>query len=138
MYFSPDGKRLGSVSYKGVVAIWDLNTGACLQTLNFDLGTTIMNDDWKLRRAQSQCFIANVLQNPGAICEFDISSNNSWLLRRKEPFLWLPPRYRSEYITFAQENIAIVLCHETLLLFSFSLAEMDAEMASNRSSILKV
>lgn len=159
VYFSSDGKRLGSLSKKGIAAIWDLNTGACLQTVdcNFNcdfetlLGKRKTGVEWQeydLLRAQHRFFIINMLQNPGSIPdtihEFDISSNEEWLLRRGEPFLWLPLEYRFESMTFAGGNIAFILSLSssyhwgTLRLFSFSLAELDAEMASNKSSILKV
>lgn len=148
VYFSSDSKRLGSLSREGIVAIWDLNTGACLQTFTPDFEKTFENVDigaWQeyyLERAQLQCFITNMLQDPGsipgAVHEFGIGPGISWLLRRGEPFLWLPPKYRSLDITFSGGNIAILLSRETLVLFSLSLAELDAEMASNRSSILDV
>lgn len=154
VYFSSDGKRLGSLSREGIAAVWDLNTSACLQTVDCPFGYMFrdMRDiEWQeqhLVRTKLQFFIINMLQNPGSkpgtIHEFDISSNDKWLLRRGEPFLWLPLEYRFESMTFAGGNIAFILSLSssyhwgTLRLFSFSLAELDAEMASNKSSILKV
>ncbi|KAH8129977.1 WD40 repeat-like protein [Trichoderma asperelloides] len=146
--FSADSRRLGSVSRNGIAAIWDLNTGECLQTLDFDYKKTFSSAEVEyldvdyLRRAQSPCFITNMMQNPAsihsAIHEFDLSLTSSWLLRRGEPFLWLPPEYRPQGMTFAGGNIAIVNSTNMFLSFCFNLAELDAEMASNRSSILKV
>ncbi|UKZ72225.1 uncharacterized protein TrAtP1_013166 [Trichoderma atroviride] len=148
VYFSSDGKRLGSVSEKGIAAIWDLSTGACLQTLDFKLEhefefRTI--DDWQhidIQQSHFQCFITSMLQDPGsipsAIFEFDVGPSNSWLLRRGEPFLWLPSEYRDIHISYAGGNIAIVPFCRDFFVLSLSLAELDAEMVSNRSSILEV
>ncbi|EHK46065.1 hypothetical protein TRIATDRAFT_220064 [Trichoderma atroviride IMI 206040] len=143
VYFSSDSKRLGSVSEKGIAAICDLNTGACLQTFDFKFGD--MRIDWQeeyLRRSHLQYSVTSMLQDPGsipsAIFEFDCSGDGSWLLRREEPFLWLPSDYRSMEIGFAGGNIAISPPLVGIVLISLSLAELDAEMASNRSSILKV
>jgi WD40 repeat protein len=147
MQFSSDGKRFGAMSNNGIATIWDMDTGACLHTLDFKFreifGTDVLKppvDD--LRRTQSHCFLIKMLQNPdsrhGGIHEFDLSLNKNWLLRRGQPFLWLPPEYRPQDMTFAGGRIAMRLHSETILFLSFCLAELDAEMASNRSSILKV
>lgn len=148
IHFSSDGGRLGSVSEDGEAAIWDLKTNRREQALDFNFTKTFRErrltylEVRYLRHAQSQCFITNMLQDPfsiySAIHEFDLSTNKSWLLRRGEPFLRLPPEYRPKGMTFTGGNIAIVLSTNALLFFCFNLAKLDAEMASNRSSILKV
>lgn len=146
IHFSSDSKRLGYVSENGIAAILDLDTGACLQIHNFNLQKTLPHKETRdlpvdyLQRTQSLCFITNMFQNPGSIYnathEFDL--HQGWLLRRGEPFLSIPPDYWPNRVTFTRGNIAIKIHTEELLLFSFCLAELDAEMASSRSSILKV
>ncbi|KAM0514543.1 hypothetical protein ACHAPE_006839 [Trichoderma viride] len=146
--FSSDGNRLGSLSREGIAAIWDLNTGARLQTFDSGLVRTLSVDNktWPMfiygSRSNVQCSLTIMLQNPDSMpdimLEFDNSPNMQWLVRRGKPFLWLPTEYRSLNFTFAGGNIAIVLSHKKLVLISLSLVELDAEMASNRSSIVKV
>jgi WD40 repeat protein len=147
MHFSSNSKRLGFMSNTGIATIWDLDTGACLHTLDFKFieifETCVLK--WPvngLQRTQSHCFLIKMLQNPDSrhsgIHEFDLSLNKNWLLRRGQPFLWLPPEYRPRDMTFAGGRIAMKLRTEMILLLCFNLAQLDAEMAFNRSSILEV
>jgi hypothetical protein len=41
-------------------------------------------------------------------------------------------------MTFTGGSVAMLVYDSSLVLFGFDLAELDAEMASNRSSILEV
>lgn len=142
MHFSSDSRRLLSLSHDSILEIWDLHTGACLQTLDLGSREKFTSATLYLERARRQCFSINMLQNPGPIYratnEFDLSSNKIWLLRRGQPFLWLPPRYRPADMTFSGGSIAMILPTQAVPLFCFSLAELDAEMTYSMSPILKV
>lgn len=135
--FSSDDRRLGSVSTDGTIQIWDLTTGTCLTTLetNNNIERWDEGEMTTLQRLQRQCFAAKVLQNQDAIYnaihDFDLSSDRSWLLRRGEPFLWLPPDYRYFWdMAFSGEHVAIVHGARRPLFFRFALSRLDNEMAS--------
>ncbi|KAL6892115.1 WD40 repeat-like protein [Trichoderma evansii] len=134
--FSSDGRRLGSITWDGTAQIWDLITGACLQTLKFD-------EEMIHSRAHSLQFIADMLQNQNLINsiipDFSIHFDLKWLLRRGEPFLWLPPEYRPSgvMLTYSGASVAIVASGK-IFFFRFDPDKLDAEMASDRSSILSL
>lgn len=147
MQFSSDSKRLGFVSNNGIAVIWDLDTSARLRTLDFEFEEIFGRDVLRppvdnLRRTQSHCFLIKMLQNPDSrysgIHEFDLTLNKNWLLRRGRPFLWLPLEYRPQEMTFAGGRIAMAPHTGKILFFCFNLAQLDAGLAFNRSSILEV
>jgi WD40 repeat protein len=102
MYFSSDSGRLGSMAEDGTAALWDLNTGACLQTLELD-SYEIFREPVEgmsikfLWQAQSRNLITDLLRNPdstpGVFHEFGLNSNSSWLLRRGNLFFGFLPNF---------------------------------------------
>ncbi|KAK5994835.1 Vegetative incompatibility protein HET-E-1 [Cladobotryum mycophilum] len=131
--FSSDGMRLGSASKDGDVEVWDLATGACLQTLKISVEPALEASLHKdLRDPQLQRLIANLLQKQDSACslmyEFEFTRDAVWLLRRGKPFLWLPAGYRPLVMTFSGELLAIGCSSGRVLLFRFSLIDLDAEM----------
>ncbi|KAK5988045.1 Vegetative incompatibility protein HET-E-1 [Cladobotryum mycophilum] len=132
--FSSDSMRLGSASEHGTVHIWDPATGTCLHRLKISVKLASQKSWLKdLRTLQLQRLVANLLQEQDSAYElrheFEFTEDRTWLLRRGQPFLWLPLNYRPYIMTFSGELLTIGSESGPVFFFRLFLADLDTEMA---------
>ncbi|KAM0261301.1 hypothetical protein ACHAQJ_002332 [Trichoderma viride] len=137
--FSPDSTQLWGVSTGGNVHVWDPFTGKCIQILErlVDPKSFLkyrhdpiigpkayaeLLQQLSTYLPEEQGFVGSNTRS-----ELDISKDRTWILRKQEPVLRLPPEYRP--VVFAEYGnfCAIGTSSYQVLCFQFSFDGLDAE-----------
>jgi WD40 repeat protein len=90
--FSHDSARLASTSYDSTVKIWDAHSGACLQTLE--------GHDHMVN------MVGFETQQPLYQC-IGLSSDQTWITRNAQNWLWLPLEYRPSCSTVSGRCLGV-------------------------------
>lgn len=115
LQFSPDSKLLAAGSVDTGVKVWNVSDGNLRQTLEKDDGlswsrVTKKSDgySWLFDTSMQEYRIHPKAQ--GNI----ISVTNAWIVLGKDRFLWIPPEYRPDQVSFIEVNAALI--GETVIL----------------------
>ncbi|KAK3350317.1 WD40-repeat-containing domain protein [Lasiosphaeria hispida] len=104
--FSPDLKLVASRSYDHTIKIWDAATGICTQTLkNVSFLSLITSWSGDAKKHTQQYY--------------GVSSDNKWITRSSENWLWLPPGSRPGHSAVVASTIAIGCNSGRVLIMTF-------------------
>ncbi|PTB66461.1 WD40 repeat-like protein [Trichoderma citrinoviride] len=137
--FSPDDTKLGLLSGLGTISICDINTGdiifihlfepldisqPCPLQLRNELQHLIgqsEGSDQSLKQAQPRIF---------DMSGFNISRDGTWMLKRQQRVLWLPPDYRPINIVLRDGSVVIQSRFDGPgHFFRFAVDDLDALLA---------
>jgi hypothetical protein len=101
MAFSHNDEQVASAGYDHTINIWDVSTGTCLQTIEQSTMASFLSN--------TPSFESKVLFS------YCLPENNSWISRKGDNILWIPPDYRSDKATVKGQLIVFV--HSDRIIF---------------------
>jgi WD40 repeat protein len=117
--FSHDSAQLASASYDNTVKIWDVSSGACLQTVSvgkslyissFDSTTSFLRTDIGTIIIQNSIVssIRNIaeLKRPLYVST-SLSSDTTWIRHNGTNMLWVPSEYRPSCSSIYRSIVSI-------------------------------
>ncbi|KAF7554441.1 hypothetical protein G7Z17_g2906 [Cylindrodendrum hubeiense] len=137
LVFTADNQQLASSAGDGMVKIWDVESGKCLQTisservvtqlwfdpagksrLHSDLGTLDLN----LPTSIDPQMIEEVIEEDPSYSGYGLCEDRAWITKDEKRVLWLPSEYRSSKYALRGETIAIGCSSGRVLAMEFSAA----------------
>ncbi|KAK3374120.1 WD40-repeat-containing domain protein [Lasiosphaeria ovina] len=118
--FSPDSKLVASGSNNKTVKIWDAATGACTQTLENHMLEG--HSDWVRSVAfspDSKLVTSGSFTSRSGNQDYSIGSDDRWIMRGSENWLWLPPGFRPVCSAVVASTIAIGCLSGRVLIITF-------------------
>ncbi|KAK4653541.1 HNWD NOD-like receptor pc6 [Podospora pseudocomata] len=111
---SPDSKWVGSGSNDKTIKIWDAATGSCTETLKGHRHSV-----QSVASSLNSTLIASGSDDANPPC-YGIDSDNRWITRGLENWLWLSPEYLPECLAVAASTVAIGCSSGRVIIMTFT------------------